>query len=454
MKSSARRTWRLRLFPFMTSCLLVQAGCDRVTVSLHRDESTPKATPAQAEPARPSRPASPSSPSSADLREQRLEASDGAPFDHLGFSVAAYGDVVVSGARFADVSGEDSGAVYVFRRGSAGWHEEAKLSPSDPIEHDRFGHAVGLDGDTIVIGAHAHHELGRKQGAAYVFGFRRGVWRQEAKLAAPEAARFGHAVAISGDRLVVGAPGGLVEGATAGAVYVYRRQGSDWRRETRLTAGDAREGHLFGLAVGISGDSVAVGAPGDDARGSLTGAAYVFRGEGGSWRQEAKLLPADAAALGELGKAIAIDGDTVVVGAEGAGHPRDVGQFSGAAFVFGRQGGSWREKATLLAEDRKAADRFGNAVSIYGETIAVGSHFADPAGLNSGATYLFRRFGEQWRQESKLMPKEAAAGEEFGNAVAVHGGTIAAGALRGGPEGTATGSVSVFERVTAPGREP
>lgn len=439
MTSDARGTGRLFLIPLLTCGLLAACG-DRASVSPER--STPEPAPAEARPATPARPSSPSS----DLREQRLEASDGAPFDHLGFSVAAQDGVIVSGARFADVAGEDSGAVYVFRRGAAGWHEEAKLSPADAVEHDRFGHAVALDGDTVVIGAHAHHELGRKTGAAYVFRFRRGAWRQEARLAAPEASRFGHAVAISGDRVVVGAPGGLVDGATAGAVYVYRREGSSWRWEARLAAGDAKEGLLFGLAVGVSGDTVAVGAPGDDSRGSLTGAAYVFRNEEGRWRQEAKLLPAEAAALAELGKAIAVDGETVVVGAEGAGHPRDVGQFSGAAYVFGRREGAWHQAATLLAGDRKAADRFGNAVAIQGETVVVGSHFADPAGLNSGAVYVFRHLGEQWRQELKLMPKGAAAGEEFGNAVAVHGGTVAAGALRGGPEGTATGSVSVFER--------
>lgn len=362
--------------------------------------------------------------------------------------MAAYDDVVFAGARFADAPGEDSGAVYVFRRGARGWYEEAKLIPSDPVQHDRFGHAVGMDGDTLVVGAHAHHELGRKVGSVYVFRFQRGAWRQEAKLTAPEAARFGHAVAISDDYLAVGAPGGLVEGAAAGAVYVFRRQGSSWRRETRLTAGDAREGHLFGLAVGISGDAVAVGAPGDDARGSLTGAAYVFRNDGRHWRQDAKLLAGDAAALAEFGKALAIDGDTVVVGAEGGG---DAGKFSGAAYVFQRHAGTWRQQARLLASDARAADRFGNAVAVHLDKIAVGAHFADPAGLGSGAAYLFRRLGDQWRQEFKLVPKGGAAGEEFGNAVAVHGGTIAVGALRGGPQSTAAGSVWVFERAASPG---
>lgn len=412
------------------------------------------------EPAKPATPvpaASPAAPGASPapgLSERHLEASDGAAFDHLGFSVAAGSEVVMAGARFADAAGEDSGAVYAFQRGPAGWSEKAKLVPADPSPHDRFGNAVALDGDTLVVGAPAHHELGRKVGSAYVFRYRGTAWRQEAKLAAPEAARFGQAVAVSGDRLVVGAPGGLVDGAVAGAVYVFRRRGTSWRREARLTAEDARAGHLFGLAVGISGDTVTAGAPGDNDRGSLTGAAYVFRSAGDGWRQEAKLLAEDAAALAELGKAIAIDGETVVVGADGVGGARrvgdneNVGKFSGAAYVFRRRDGAWRQEAKLLAADRKAADRFGNAVAVHLDTILVGSHFADPAGLSSGAAYVFRRRQGQWSQERKLIPEDPVAGEEFGNAVAVRVGVLAVGALRGGSRGTAAGSVSVFEGGT------
>jgi hypothetical protein len=377
-----------------------------------------------------------------ELREQRLTASDGAPFDHLGFSVAAGEGVIVAGARFADSAGVDAGAAYVFRRDAAGgWGEEARLVADDAVEHDRFGNAVALDGDTLVVGAHAHHELGRKAGAAYVFRFRRGTWRQEARLAVPGSLRFGHAVAVSGDRIVVGAPGDLVGNLPAGAAYVFHRQGSSWRQEARLTARDAEARDLFGAAVAVSGDLVAVGAPADDDQGSMTGAAYVFRHQGGSWRQEAKLLAEDAAALGEFGKAIALDGETVVAGAEGAG---DVGKFAGAAYVFGRQGSGWRQEAKLLAADRKPADRFGNAVAVHRDTITVGAHFADVAGEGSGTAYVFRRADGQWREATKLVPAGGTAGEEFGNAVAIHGGTVAIGALRGGPGGTAAGSVSVF----------
>ena len=181
--------------------------------------------------------------------------------------------------------------------------------------------------------------------------------------------------------------------------------------------------------------------------GSLTGAAYVFRYDSGSWRQEAKLLAEDASALAELGKAIAIDGDTVVAGADGGG---DTGKFSGAAYVFRRQGNGWHQEARLLASDRKAADRFGNAVAIHLDRVAVGAHFADPMGLGSGAAYVFRRSQGRWNQEASLVPQGGAAGEEFGNAVAVHGGTLAIGALRGGAQGTGTGSVSIFAGAGTP----
>jgi hypothetical protein len=429
-----------RLPPLAAAVLLLLPGCGQ---DRRAAPEPAKTVPSAATPS------PPAPPSPAGLSEQHLEAADGAAFDHLGFSVAAGEDAVVSGARFADAGGEDSGAVYAFHRDPTGWSEKAKLVPADPFAHDHFGNSVALDGDTLVVGAPAHHELGRKVGSAYVFRYRGGSWEQEAKLSAPEAARFGQAVAVSGDRLVVGAPGGIVNGAVTGAAYVFRRRGSSWRREARLSAGDAKPDHLFGLAVGISGDTVAVGASGDDERGSLTGAAYVFRADGDRWRQEAKLLADDAAALSELGKAIAIDSDRVVVGADGVSETGGrIGKFSGAAYVFRQRDGAWHQEAELLADDRKGGDRFGNAVAIYLDRIVVGSHFADPAGLNSGAAYVFRRQGEQWRQERKLVPAQGAPGEEFGNAVAVHKNLLVAGALRGGSRGTAAGAVSIYEGRT------
>lgn len=377
------------------------------------------------------------------FHETRLVASDGAAFDHLGFAVAAGEGVVVAGARFADAAGTDSGRVYVFSDGGEGWREAERLVPADAIEHDRFGHSVAIDGDSLAVGAHAHHDLGRKAGSAYVFRHRRGAWREEARLTVPGSLRFGHAITIGGDRLVVGAPGDLAGDLPAGAVYVFQRRGSSWTREARLTAGDTEAGDLFGVAVAISGDAVVVGASADDERGSMTGAAYVFRRDGGgSWSQEAKLLPEDPAALYELGKVVAIDGDTVVVGAEGGG---DVGKFAGAAYVFRREGNGWRQEAKLLASDNHPADRFGNAVAVHGDTIAIGAHFADPAGVGSGAAYVFRRSQGQWRQVAKLMPRGAAAGDEFGRAIAVHGSIVAVGALSAGSAGTSAGSVSIFE---------
>ncbi len=394
-------------------------------------------------------PALPPAPSSSAFLEQRLFAADGAPFDHLGFSVAASHEVVVSGARFADLgSAVDAGAVYVYTRTPTGWREQAKLLASDPWEHDRFGHAVSLDRDTLVVGAHAHHELGRRRGSVYVFARQQGTFREQARLALPDSPRFGHAVAVSGDWIAVGAPGELVADQPAGAVHVFRRAGSSWQKAARLTAHDAAAHDLFGISVAIDGDLIVVGAAADDEAGSMTGAAYVFRWADSRWQQEAKLLANDAAALNEFGKAVAIAGATVVVGAEGAA--ADVGKFTGAAYVFARPGDTWQQEAKLLAKDRRAADRFGNAVAIDQETIVVGAHFADDAGLGSGAAVVFHRVAGAWQEEARLVPAESSAGEEFGNAVAVFGPTLVMGALRAGPQGTAAGSLSLFERTAPP----
>ena len=153
----------------------------------------------------------------------------------------------------------------------------------------------------------------------------------------------------------------------------------------------------------------------------------------------------DGAANDDYGWSIAANNETVVVGARL--DDIDANDHQGSVYVFSRSASDWTLQQKLTAGDGEAEERFGESVAISGNTIVVGAHFADPAGLGSGAAYLFRRVEGQWRQQAKLAPNDGAAGEELGNAVAVDDGTIAAGALRGGPAGTAAGSVSVFEQT-------
>ncbi len=381
--------------------------------------------------------------------ETRLEAADKEPFDQLSYSLAIDGDTLVAGAHLDDDRGLEAGAVYVFRRrgeSPAGWVEEAKLHAGDAVELGRFGNAVAASGELLIAGAHLDNRRGERAGAAYVFERRRKGWAQQTRLEPRDGApgqHFGQSVGLDGEVAIVGAHGDAKRGQVAGAAYVFRREAGVWRQEAKLTADDAEVFDMFGMAVAIDGELAVVGANGEDARGRIAGAVYVFRHTPSGWRQEAKLTAADGTDLGELGKAVAISGATVVAGADGS-HCA-AGKFCGAAYVFRHGQGGWKQEARLGASDAIAADRFGNAVAISGETILVGAHFTDGAGIGSGSAYVFTRGLDGWVQTAKLTASDAAQGEEFGNATSVSGNTLVVGALRGGGEMTAAGMVYVYE---------
>ncbi|MFQ5653296.1 MAG: FG-GAP repeat protein, partial [Planctomycetota bacterium] len=131
----------------------------------------------------------------------------------------------------------------------------------------------------------------------------------------PFATGAGEAVAIEGDRAVVGASGDATLGLNAGAAHLFRRIGTRWVEEATLTASDGAAGDLFGISVAINGDLVVIGASGNDEVGLDAGAAYLFRLNGASWVEEAKLTASDGGAGDEFGASVAADGDTVLIGA-------------------------------------------------------------------------------------------------------------------------------------------
>jgi hypothetical protein len=201
----------------------------------------------------------------------KLLASDAAAVDRFGSSVSVSGDTAVVGAAEDDhAGGTNAGSTYVFLRsggpGAPGWTQQAKLTASDAAESDRFGYSVSISGDTAVIGAVADdHPGGVNAGSAYVFVRSGGVWTQQAKLTASDAAasdRFGHSVSVSGDTAVIGAVWDRDAGEMSGSAYVFVRSGGVWTQQAKLVTSDAAGGDSFGNSVSVSGDTALVGARG------------------------------------------------------------------------------------------------------------------------------------------------------------------------------------------------
>ena len=185
----------------------------------------------------------------------------------------------VSRARFGILSWLIVVGLSLLAPGNLSSGEQAKLTASDAAAGDRFGLSVSIEGDTAVIGAHFDDDAGSLSGSAYVFVRSAGIWSQQAKLTAGDAAagdRFGVSVSIEGDTVVVGAFLDGDAGFASGSAYVFVRSGTSWTQQAKLTASDAAIEDQFGFSVSIEGDTAVVGAFADDDAGSFSGSAYVF----------------------------------------------------------------------------------------------------------------------------------------------------------------------------------
>lgn len=341
--------------------------------------------------------------------DDKLLAADGVADDSLGTSVAIDGDWAVVGAHRVDDGLTNSGAAYFFQRVGGAWVEQDKVKHADPVAYDIFGVAVAIDGDRAAIGASFHNAGVADSGAVYVFERTGTAWSQVAKLvhANPSTLdRLGHSVAIEDDTVLAGAYG---DDGEAGSAFVFVDSGgNNWSEQAKLTADDAAAGSRFGISVDLEGGTALIGAYHDSAIDTELGAAYVFAGAGASWTQQAKLVPAAAVGGDQVGVRLALSGDTAVLGAPN----HDVG---GAVFTFDRSGGTWTEGDVLVGSDTASGDDFGLSLALLGDTAMVGAS----AHAGQGAAYYFARDDGSWMQRDKIMAGDGAAGDLFGNAVAL-----------------------------------
>ncbi len=239
-------------------------------------------------------------------------------------------------------------------------------------------------------------------------------------------------------------------GAVIGASTTYAQCSP--QEVATLTASDGGPAELFGWAVSVDENTIAVGAPKDEDNGPSSGSAYVFeRSSSGSnnWIQIAKLLPSDGASEDFFGYSLSISGDTIVVGALG---DSDNGLASGSTYIFERDWGGankWGQVAKLLASDGNEFDLFGKSVSVSGELILVGAYQGETNGLPTGAAYVFERnLGgtNNWGQVAKLVASDGSVGDWFGDFVAISDETAVIGADGHDYNGQQSGAAYIFER--------
>ncbi len=349
----------------------------------------------------------------------RLDADSDVSDSAFGRAVGISGDSAIVGACRDQVDDDiRAGSASVFRRGNNVWELEAELTAWDGMPNDFFGHSVAISGDWAVVGAFHHYGTDFGSGAAYVYERRSTGWQPSKKLTAGDGGRndaFGYSVAMSGDVAVIGA----YRAGGKGAAYVFLRGSSGWTQAAKLTASDGRDGDDFGRSVSVSGDRAIVGAIHHGVNGVRSGAAYVYRRDGSRWIEEAKLLPAESGADDFFGFSVSISGDWAVIGASA---DDDQGTDAGAAYVFQRSGSSWTQYEKLLPSSEASGDFFGRSVALSGISIVVGADGTDKWGANSGAAYIYEKMAGGWEQTAKLTPTDGRTGDRFGWRVAADSG--------------------------------
>ncbi len=368
-----------------------------------------------------------------------LTVEDAAPFSNYGASVAVSGDWAFVGAPDDAIGGSNYvGSVHAFERTAQGWQKRQKLIAPDGVLFNTFGHALAVDGDRLAVGA--PDPLGDGIGAVYLFRRNGTVWEQEQKLQATTGWGndwFGWSLDLQGERLVVGSmwstqPGiGWGGNNTAGAAWVFNHQGGTWELEQQLSASDKDSYDLFGSAVAIDGNTIAVGARGEgdpvgfDVRAYI-GAVYTFALEGGTWNETQKLRAADFEENAWFGESVALQLPWLLVGSPGKTGGGTHGL--GVAYTFLDSGGTWQQTAKLESAHPGTSLTFGQALALDGDLAVIASSGYDLLGNHQGAVHPFRRSGSTWIAEPPLNPGDLGNWDLFGQGVDLDGTTLITGA--------------------------
>jgi hypothetical protein len=327
--------------------------------------------------------------------------------------------------------------------------QEAYIKASRPDGDDQFGWAAAIDGDTLAVGAINESSNARdvngnqvdnslsKSGAVYVFARTGSVWTQQAYLKSDNPSAydyFGYAIAVLGDTVVVGAPGAASTGATPahqGSVHVFVRDHGAWKPSMRLdppSGGDAQD--MFGGSVALQANRLAIGSPMESSGQEYSGAVYVYPRNGASFGAPKKLKASAPQASGLFGWSLAFDADDLAVGAPQYDPLRPTRNAPGSAFVYTQQSDEWVEQPLVPSPLPELEATFGWSVSLFGDTAVVGAPRVRATGASApnGEAHVFQRSGGAWKQTQVLTAAVPRRTDFFGWSVKLTDAVLAIGA--------------------------
>ena len=348
--------------------------------------------------------------------------SDYYPWDSFfGDELSISGNFAIVGAPEEVLGGNKFGTAYIYYFNGTSWVEHTKLIASAPVSYDYFGSSVYISGDYAVVGAWGNSDYYYQSGKVYVFHYDGNTWNEFAQLYASDPSdthRFGSSVSIKDSLIIVGTIYDNDNGNYAGAAYIFKFDGNSWIQQAKLVASNGLEDDRFGAEVAINDTIAIVGASNHDVAGVNSGAVYIYNYDGNIWTETSILSPSEPYSNQGFGLGLSLFDNYIIIGA-----PNDDknGLASGAAFIFNFNGISWNEEARITASDAYAYDNFGGSVSISDSYVIVGAGGNDNNASNSGAAYIFKRTETEWVEQSKFIASDGHTNDRFGSSVGISG---------------------------------
>jgi hypothetical protein len=318
------------------------------------------------------------------------------------------------------LAGEWPSRVHAFLRDGEAWVHMGHFTGQPLVGLSAFGRAVALSGQRAVIGAPHDFSAGINRGSAFAFEYDGKAWTQIAKLLPNGAVnndRVGSAVAIDGDLIALGTQPNL---QNPGKVFIYERKADQWVQTATLVATDYGGGNAFGRSVAVCNGRVFVAhRTAQHKSAGATGAVHVFERILGQWVEVQRIFADDAEAGTWFGDAVSCDADRLLIGARFAA--AGDGTWPGAAYIFEHEPGGWMQKAKLLASENTLGAAFGSAVLLHEHRAVVGAQSDATHGEHSGAAFIFIRDGAAWKETAKITALDGRAGARFASDLAAYG---------------------------------
>ncbi len=362
-----------------------------------------------------------------------FKVTDGATNEHshFGWDVAMSEKyALVSAANENNEFGPCAGAVYVYELVDGAWANVQKLTAPDAAANAYFGHAVAMDSSLAVISAIGSFANGPFSGCAYIFRRQGSLWHFEKKITPKDGApiaRFGQSVDVNQDLVLVGAPQAFGTAPNSGAAYIFRYAKAEWRQEAKLVADDGLSDDFFGWSVALNNNgSALVGAYSATGNVEKAGAAYLFERMQDGWMQTAKLFADDGGERDLFAYSVDLTDNHALIGAY---QHQDEGQSCGAAYLFHFDGSTWTQRHLIQHSQPNHHDYFGIEVCLSHKIAAVSaSRDENDEEMDKGAVYLFEYTSDAWHEIEKLTPEDGAAHDHFGLSVDMFGPTVLVGA--------------------------